>query len=76
MTTDQHRDASCTGKVRYESRETAHRHSEKYGGGLSVYECRYCGDFHNGHVPSLEGLQSLALMLRAERYPELAGVAA
>lgn len=50
-----HRDSSCTGKIRYQSKHKAKAHKKHlhsvFGGkpiDLSAYRCAYCEGFHLG----------------------------
>lgn len=48
----------CKGKVRHETREfalIALRHTRSYGN-LSPYKCRFCGGWHIGHTPGMQGM--------------------
>lgn len=59
---------ACTRKRAYE-RRGAQRAAEQMrarGDEVSAYRCPFCDAWHVGHVPSLEGMASLARAIRDE----------
>lgn len=73
-TAEQIRADVCGDKVAHVGPKDARDHAARMrakGGPCSAYRCPFCGSWHVGHPPSVEGMKAIARVIRGLKpYPE------